>query len=268
MPVFPSMVYMLLEMEQAHRTDFSSLRHALCAGSPMSPDRLEEAIKVFGDVFHQGYGQTEALVITWLHPQEQSLETPEGRRRIASCGKPVLGVHVRLLDDSGSDVPDGEVGEICVRSPYTMREYWRRPDDTAKAFEGGWLHTGDMGRVDENGYYYIVDRKKDMIITGAYNVYSQEIEDVLTEHPAIAEAAVIGVPDAKWGEAVKACVVLHRGAEVDAQEIIAFVRERKGPVQAPKSVEFLDYMPLTQALKADKKLLRARYWEGQGRQVH
>ena len=188
--------------------------------------------------------------------------------RLASCGRPIANSQVRLLDDAGNEVPLGEVGEICARGPLVMKGYWNKPDETAKALRNGWLYTGDLARADADGFLYIVDRSKDMIISGGFNVYPREVEDVLTQHPAVAAAAVIGVPDPKWGEAVKAVVVLRAGASVSPEELIALVREHKGAVQAPKSVDFADSLPLTGLGKPDKKALRVRYWGGQVRSVH
>jgi fatty-acyl-CoA synthase len=177
-------------------------------------------------------------------------------------------VLVRLLDDEGREVPDGEVGEICVRGPLVMQGYWNKPEETAQAFRHGWLYTGDMARRDADGYLYIVDRSKDMIISGGFNVYPREVEDVLSQHPAVAAAAVVGIPDAKWGEAVHAQVVLRAGASVAAEELMALVRERKGAVQAPKSIEFVAALPVTGLGKLDKKAIRAKFWQGQQRAVH
>jgi len=180
---------------------------------------------------------------------------------------PVGASQVRLLDDAGREVPVGEIGEICVRGPLVMQGYWNKPEETARALRHGWLYTGDMARRDADGFIYIVDRSKDMIISGGFNVFPREVEDVLTRHPAVAAAAVIGVPDAKWGEAVKAVVVLKPGSSAHPEELIALVREHKGPVQAPKSVDFVDALPVTGLGKLDKKALRAKYWAGQARGV-
>ena len=164
-----------------------------------------------------------------------------------------------LLDDDGRPVPPGTPGEICVRGPLLMMGYLNKPEETAKAFEGGWLHTGDVAVESTDGFLRIIDRKKDMIITGGFNVYAREVEDALVEHPAVRQAAVIGVPDPKWGEAVKAVVILQPGATVDPAELIAAVREKKGAVQAPKSVDVVEALPLSPLGKPDKKALRALY---------
>jgi fatty-acyl-CoA synthase len=235
--------------------------------SPMSPARLVEAMKRFGPVFMQLYAQSEAPnTVTVLRQRDHDPE--RFPHRLASCGVPIVGNQVRLLDEAGDEVPVGEVGEIGVRGPLVMKGYWNKPEETARAFRNGWLYTGDLARRDDDGFIYIVDRSKDMIISGGFNVYPREIEDVLTTHPAVGAAAVIGVPDGKWGEAVKAVVVLKAGARVDPEALIALVRERKGTVYAPKSVEFADSLPVTGLGKPDKKALRARYWGGQQRSVH
>jgi fatty-acyl-CoA synthase len=184
---------------------------------------------------------------------------PTDLNRLAACGRPVPWVRVQLLDDRNDPVPDGEPGEICVQGPLLMSGYLNKPEQTAEAFDGGWLHTGDIAIRDTDGFLRIVDRKKDMIVTGGFNVYPREVEDVLSSHPAVAAAAVIGVPHEKWGEAVKAIVVLRADAAVSEAELIALVRERKGAVQAPKSLVFADSIPLTSVGKPDKKALRAEH---------
>jgi fatty-acyl-CoA synthase len=173
-----------------------------------------------------------------------------------------------LLDDEGQEVADGEPGEICVRGPLTMKEYLNKPEQTAEAFKFGWLHTGDVARADDEGFLTIVDRKKDMIVTGGFNVFPREIEDVLSSHAGVSAAAVIGIPDDKWGEAVKAVVVRRPGAEVTEAELLALVKDRKGSVSAPKSIDFVEEIPLSPLGKPDKKALRARYWQGSQRLVN
>jgi fatty-acyl-CoA synthase len=184
-------------------------------------------------------------------------------RRLASCGRPSAFLRTALLGEDGHPVEPGQPGEICVAGPLVASGYWGKPGQTAETFRDGWLHTGDVAREDEDGYWYIVDRTKDMIITGGFNVYPREVEDVIAEHPAVAQVGVIGVPDAKWGEAVTAVVVLRSAADQDiaalTAEIQQAVRDRKGPVQAPKRVVVADTLPLTALGKPDKKALRARY---------
>ena len=260
----PTMIYLLLDHPALGRTDLSSLELILYGASPMSPTRLVEGLERIGPVFSQLYGQTECYPVSVLRKADHDAKRPE---LFASCGFPVASCAVKLLDEDCNEVADGEAGEICVRAPHAMESYWNRPEQTAETFKGGWLHTGDIARADERGYLYIVDRKKDMIVSGGFNVFPREIEDVLTSHPDVAMAAVIGVPDAKWGEAVTALVVAKPGTRPDAESLVRMVRDRKGGTHAPKRVEFVDTLPLTAVGKVDKKVLRAKYWEGQGRQV-
>jgi fatty-acyl-CoA synthase len=261
----PSMIYAVLDHPRFAETDLSSLQTVFYGASPMSPTRLQEAIRRLGPIFYQFYGQTEAPQTVFTLRKEQ--HDVDDLDRLASCGRPVPWVHVALLDDNGNEVARGEPGEICVRGPLVMRGYWNKPEETAAAFAGGWLHTGDVAREDEHGYYTIIDRKKDMIVSGGFNVFPREVEDVLSTHPAVAAAAVIGVPDEKWGEAVKAVVVLRGGTTVAPEELMALVKDRKGSHYAPKSVDIAESIPLTAVGKPDKKALRARYWTGTGRQV-
>ncbi|TXL69881.1 AMP-binding protein [Vineibacter terrae] len=262
----PTMIYALLAQQKLRARDVSSLETVIYGGAPISPARLAEAVERFGPVFQQIYSQSEAPnCATVLRRHEHDLAQPH---RLASCGRPIAGIAVAILDEQGTPVSRGQVGEICFRGPSLMEGYWRKPQETAEAFGSGWLHTGDLAYQDDAGYIYIVDRRKDMIVTGGFNVYPREVEDVLTAHPAVALAAVIGVPDGKWGEAVKAVVVRRQGARVSDAELIAFVKEKKGSVSAPKSVDFIEQLPTTSLGKPDKKAIRARYWSDQQRQVH
>ncbi len=197
------------------------------------------------------------MVLSHLKKAEHDLDKPE---RLASCGRPTPWVRLALLDDENREVAPGETGEICVRGPLVMAGYHGLPEQTAEAFAGGWLHTGDVGRLDDDGFLYIVDRKKDMIVSGGFNVFPREVEDVIATHPSVAQVAVIGVPDDTWGEAVKAVVVPRPGKTVDAAELIALVKQAKGSVQAPKSVDVVEAIPLSALGKPDKKALRQQYW--------
>ena len=257
MLVVPTMIYALLDHPRLGEYDLSSLEIIYYGSSLISPSRLREGIERLGPIFFQFYGQGEApMSVTTLKRAEHD---PSDLSRLASCGRPVPWVRVQLLDDQHNPVPDGEPGEICVQGPLLMSGYLNQPEQTAEAFAGGWLHTGDIAIRDPQGFLRIVDRKKDMIITGGFNVYPREVEDVLSSHPAVAAAAVIGVPHEKWGEAVKAIVVLRAGAVVSEAELIALVRERKGAVHAPKSLVFADKIPLSGLGKPDKKALRAQH---------
>ncbi|MGP3536257.1 AMP-binding protein [Microbacterium sp. RD1] len=250
----PTMVYALLEVMGKHSFDVSSLRTFAYGAAPMSPSRIGEALEVFGPVLLQGYAMTEASGIATLRPEEHQPDL------LTSCGKPVLGVRVSIQDEDGAETPTGEVGEICVRSPLVMNGYIKQPEETAKALRGGWLHSGDLARFDDRGYLHIVDRAKDMIISGGFNVYPREVEDVLSSHPDVVTAAVVGMPDDKWGEAVTAFVVTREGYEpADGfdRELTSLVRDKKGAHHAPKAVQFVSALPTTTVGKIDKKALRA-----------
>jgi fatty-acyl-CoA synthase len=257
MLVVPTMIYALLDHPRFTEFDLSSLETVFYGASAISPARLKEAIERIGPVFFQFYGQAEApMVITLLRKAEHDVND---LRRLASCGRPVPWLRVELLDANLSPVPDGEPGEICVQGPLVMDGYRDNPELTAQALAGGWLHTGDVAVRDPGGYLRIVDRTKDMIVTGGFNVYPREIEDILGEHPAVSQVAVIGVPHPKWGEAIKALVVSRPGQTAIADELIAMVAKRKGSFQAPKLVEFIESIPQTPLGKPDKKALRAKF---------
>jgi fatty-acyl-CoA synthase len=263
----PTMLYALMDRARPETVDLSSLETIMYGSSPMSAARLAEAHEVIGPVFLQAYGQTECVSFaTTLRKDEH--EPVANPRLLNSCGRAVLGMRVEILSDNDHPVGTGEVGEICVRGPGLMLGYHRMPDQTAEALRGGWLHTGDLAVRDEGGFVYIVDRKKDMIVTGGFNVYSREIEDVIAQSPVVSAVAVIGVPDDRWGEAVKAVVVARPGATVDPQSLIELVKRRKGAHQAPKSVDVVERLPLTSVGKIDKKLLREHYWAGLTRRVN
>ncbi len=262
----PTMIYVLLDCPALEAADLSSLQTIMYGASPMSPPRMLEALERVGPVFCQLYGQTEcAGVATSLWRDHHRQDRPD---LLTSCGLPMPGVRVAVLDEEGRPVARDDPGEICVQGQGVMKGYFKQPALTAEALAGGWLRTGDMAREDEEGFLHIVDRKKDMIVSGGFNVFPREIEDVLSGHPSVAAVAVIGVPDDHWGEAVKAVVVPRPGATVDAVALMALVRERKGPVYAPKSVDVVDNIPVTAVGKADKRLLRAPYWRTEDRLVH
>jgi fatty-acyl-CoA synthase len=264
----PVMLYYLLDSPRAASADMSSMETIFYGASAMSPTRLKQGIELWGLVFYQFFGQSEApMVVANLRKSEHDLNKPQ---RLSSCGRPTPWVHLALLDPEGGPVPPGEPGEICVRGPLVMKGYKDMPEETAAAFAGGWLHTGDVGKLDEEGFLYIVDRTKDMIVTGGFNVFPREVEDVLASHEAVGQVAVIGVPDEQWGEAVKAVIVLRPGME-QAPELVRelqdLVKQAKGSVQAPKSIDFADAIPVTPVGKPDKKALRAHYWEDKERGV-
>ena len=262
----PTMIYALIDAKDIRaKYDLSSLEMIIYGAAPMSPDRLLEGMRIFGHVFVQFYGQTEApQCITSLRKVDHD---PAHPRRLGSCGRPNPLVEVKLFDLQMNEVKRGEPGEICVRGALVMNGYWKRPEATEDAFRGGWLHTGDVAVEDEDGYYTIVDRIKDMIISGGFNIYPREVEDALMSHPAVASAAVIGVPDDKWGEAVKAFVVLKAGAAADFDTLHAHVKEKRGGPWAPKSIDFVETIAVTGLGKVDRKALRAPYWQGRTRGV-
>jgi fatty-acyl-CoA synthase len=260
----PTMIYVLLDHPRLDRTDLSSLELLLYGASAMSPSRLVEGIERIGPVFSQLYGQTECYPVSVLRKADHDPKRPE---LFLSCGFPIAACEVKILDGDDREVNTGEAGEICVRAPHAMVEYWKRPDITAETLKSGWLHTGDIARTDERGYLFILDRKKDMIVSGGFNIFPREVEDVLSQHEDVAMVAVVGVPDEKWGEAVTAVVVPREGARPDANALIELVKARKGSAHAPKQVRFVDKLPMTGVGKVDKKVLRAEFWAGRDRMV-
>ena len=265
----PTMINFLLQQADIDSFDLSSLRHITYGASPIAPDLLRRAMQVFNCSFGQGYGLTEASPLLTVLTQEDHVITDEkSERRLASCGKPVEGVDVRVIREDGLDARPGDVGEIIARGPNIMAGYWKRPEDTEDALRDGWLHTGDLATVDEDGYIYLVDRKKDMIVTGGENVYSTEVEAVLYAHPSVKEAAVVPVPDSDWGEAVHACIALRDGKSAAAEELVEFCRERLANYKVPRSFEFIEgELPKGGTGKILKKELRERYWKGQSRRI-
>jgi fatty-acyl-CoA synthase len=256
MLMVPTMIGAILDHPRLNEFDVSSLETVFYGASPISPSRLKAAIAHFGPIFFQFYGQAEAITtVTIMRREEHDLSSD---RRLASCGRPVREAAVRLLGADGNEVLDGEPGELCVRGPLLMSGYLNRPEETAEALRGGWLHTGDIAVRDSDGFLRLVDRAKDMVITGGFNVYPRAVEGVLEEHPAVATASVFGIPDEHWGEIVAAAVVL-RDKNTTVSELIAHVRLRKGPVQTPKRIEILDRIPLTAVGKPDKKELRRMF---------
>ena len=205
----PTMIYVMLDHPTLDKTDLSSLELLLYGASAMSPSRLVEGIERIGPVFSQLYGQTECYPVSVLRKADHDPRTPE---LFLSCGFPIAACEVRILDDNDQEVAMGDAGEICVRATHVMAEYWKRPEQTAETLKSGWLHTGDIARKDERGYMFILDRKKDMIVSGGFNIFPREVEDVLSQHADVAMVAVVGVPDDKWGEAVTAVVVPREGA--------------------------------------------------------
>lgn len=265
----PTMIYLLLEHPRRDAHDRRSLRNVLYGASAINPERLRQAVEVFGPVFTQFFGQTEAPMALTALPREAHLVDgrPAGDDVLASAGRATYATAIRLVDDAGRDVPDGEPGELIARAPNVMSGYLDDPQSTADALRDGWLYTGDIARRSPDGLVTIVDRRKDVIVTGGFNIYPREVEDVLFQHPAVRMAAVVGAPHDRWGEEVRGLVVLQEGAAADGAALIEFVRARKGGVAAPKSVEFTSALPLTPLGKIDRKAIRARYWTGRARSV-
>jgi len=254
----PSMIAMLLALPDVGRYDLSSLRTLFYAASPMPLALLRRALDVFGPIFVQSYGQSEAGPSVTLLGKADHIDTEhtQALSRLSSAGRAVPGVDLQIRDAADRPAERGSVGEICARSPFLMQGYWEKPKETAEALKGGWLHTGDMGFLDEDGFLYVVDRKKDMIISGGENIYPREVEEVLYSHPAVLEAAVIGVPDDKWVEAVKAIVVLRKGSQASEAEIIAHCKAHLASYKKPKIVEFRTHLPKSPAGKVLKRELR------------
>jgi long-chain acyl-CoA synthetase len=270
MDFVPTHLAAMLNLPDLNKYDISSMEFLWYGGSPMPLEVLKKGMKVFGPIFAQGYGQSESgPAISHLSKEDHNvLDRPEGeQKKLISAGRPDIGVQIRIVDDTDNDVKPGEVGEIIVRSKHMMVEYWHKPDDTQATIVNGWLHTGDMGYYDEEGYVYVADRKKDMIISGGENVYPREVEDVLYRHPEVREAAVIGIPDPYWVEKVHAVVSLKKGASIATDELIAFCKKNLAGYKAPKSVEFVDDLPKNPAGKILKRELREGYWEGSGRKI-
>jgi long-chain acyl-CoA synthetase len=262
----PTMISMLLDHPEFKPERLSSLQNLVYGASPMPASLLERVLKIFPDVaIFQGYGMTENCgLLTCLGPEEHRA----GGDILRSAGRPMPGSVVSIQDEDGKFLPQGQTGEVCARAGNYMREYWNRPEETEAAFRGGWYHTGDAGYLDEAGYVYLVDRVKDMIVTGGENVYSAEVENAISSHPAVAQVAVIGIPSARWGEEVLAIVVAKEGEEPSEDDIQAWARERIAGYKVPKKVEFrTDPLPLSGAMKVLKRDLRAPYWEGRERAV-
>ena len=266
MLLVPAMILFLVQAPQIRETDLSSLQLIVYGAAPIPAELLKQAMTIFRCGFQQVYGLTETTgAITLLPPEDHD---PADPKKLLSCGYAQAGVELRIVGDDGKDLPSGQVGEIAVRSPQVMHGYWKLPDATARAIHGDWFFTGDAGYLDDKGYLYIYDRVKDMIVSGGENIYPAEVESALFGHPAVADVAVIGVPDERWGEAVKAVVVKKPGAGVTAGELIAWARERIAGYKLPKSVDFIEALPRNPTGKILKRELRLPYWGDKERQVN
>ena len=265
----PTMIKMLVSFPEISKYDLSSLKCLNYGGGPIYLEDLKEALRKLPDCLVQLYGQGEApMTITYLRREEHLLiGNKEQMERLKSAGIARTDVEVRVVDEDDNEVSAGTMGEIVVRGEVVMKGYWKNAEATAETLRNGWLHTGDLGKMDDRGYIYLLDRSKDMVISGGENIYPREVEDILLRHPAIHEVAVIGVPDEKWGEALKAVVSLKPGAKVSEEEIIDFCKRNLASYKKPKSIEFVDVIPKNPYGKILKKDLREKYWAGQDRRI-
>lgn len=268
MILVPTMIMSLLENTNIDRYDLSSLKAIYYGTAPISVEPLKRLMKLLNCKLSQTYGMTETFVpISILKPEDHVVEGGVVVQRMSSAGRPVMGVKVKILDDKGKESKTGQVGEITVHGNNVMKGYWKQPELTREVLKDGWLCTGDMGRMDDLGYLYIVDRKKEMIISGGENIYAKEVEDVLFSHPSVANAVVIGVPDDKWGEAVKGLVIRKKDCDVGEKELIDFCKERLASYKKPRSIEFMQDFPKSAAGKILKRELRQKYWENKEKKI-
>jgi fatty-acyl-CoA synthase len=265
--IVPAALQMVIQHPNAKNTDFSNIRHLMYGAAPMPLELLKEVVKTMPEAgLIQVYGMTETCgTVTYLPPEDHVLE---GNDRMRSAGKAMPGVTIKIVGPDGEEVPRGEIGEVTIHSPSNMHGYWNLPEATTQTLRDGWIYTGDAAIMDEDGYVFIQDRIKDMIISGGENVYPAQVESAIYGHPAIAEVAVIGVPDDTWGEAVKACIVAKPGATIDTDEIIEYTKGQLAGFKVPKTIDVIDVMPRNPSGKILRRQLRAPYWEGLDRQVN
>jgi fatty-acyl-CoA synthase len=265
----PTLLYRLQDMNSTEVYDLSSLRTIMYAAAPIAPTTVERLIEMFGQILIQGYGASECIMyIAALNKSDHRAVSDQTRRRLASAGRITPGVELIIVDDTGKPVPVGTTGEVWVRARATIAGYYDNPEDTAVGFANGFWKSGDLGHLDEDGYLFIVDRKRDMIITGGFNVYAVEVEAALSGHPAVLMCAVVGVPHPEWGEAVHAEVIRREGMTVSAEELIAHAKTRIGSYKVPKTIKFVDELPLSPVGKVLRRQVRTPHWEGQERRVH
>ena len=268
--IVPTHLVSMLALPSTEKYDLRSLKRIWYAASPMPTELLKKGMERFGTIFIQAYGQSESgpdIAILLKRSHQVLDKSLEDQKVLASCGHPGIGVHVRIVDENENDVEPFTVGEIVLQSKYIMLEYWHKPEETQDVMANGWLHTGDMGYYDQQGYIYIIDRKKDMIITGGENVYPREIEEVLYKHPAVSEATVFGIPDELWIERVHAIVVLKERIHTTSEEIIKFCKQHLAHYKVPKSVEIVVSLPKNPQGKIMKRELREKYWKGFERKI-
>ncbi|WP_040978438.1 class I adenylate-forming enzyme family protein [Oceanobacillus jeddahense] len=264
----PTMIYMILDLPNSNDYDLSSLKTIIYGAAPMAPSRIREAIQLFGNVLIQIYSQAEVANQTTVLTADDHLYALENDESIlSSCGRSIIMSQVKIVDDKGEVCPPKKVGEIITKGPHLMEGYWKMEEETNHTIRDGWLYTGDIGYVDERGYMYLVDRKKDVIISGGFNVYTTVTEKVLFEHPSVLQATVIGVPDKLWGEAVKAFIV-PREDSLDEESLLQYCKIKLSNYEVPKSIEIVSELPLTPYGKIDKKKLREPYWSNIERQVN
>ena len=260
----PTMLFALLDHPERKNYDLSSLKTITYAGAPTPVERIKEAVQVFGPILDQSFGQAESIItITHLPKHEHVFAgDPAREKRLASVGREYPGVQVKVVNEKGETCPAGEIGEIITRSDLVMKGYWNRPEQTAETIKNGWLYTGDLGYQDESGYLFLLDRKHGKIISGGLNIYPREVEEVLAEHPAVAESCVFGVEDAKWGEAVTAAVALRKGQKATEEEIIKFVKQKIASYKTPKKVHFLESLPKNAYGKILQRELKKQFAPG------
>ena len=264
----PTLLYRLLDLQSKEPADLRSLTTLIYGAAPISPARLGDLVKAFGPVFAQGYAATEAVMLLSLlgkadHAGDDSLS----RKRLASAGRVSPGIEIYAADESGASLPPGQTGELMIRCRSLIKGYFQNPEGTAAEIVNGTWKSGDLGYIDEDGYVFIVDRKKDMIISGGFNIYAVEVEAAIGSHPAVQMSAVVGIPHPEWGEAVHAEVLLRPGCSATAEELIAHVKEHIGTYKAPKSVTLVRELPVSAVGKVIRRQVRDKYWQGHERRV-
>ena len=267
--VVPTLLYWLIDAGLEKKYDLSSLSVLMYGAAPMSPSKLKNLQAIFGNIFIQAYGSTEAFPpILILGRQEHAVETKDDEKRLSAAGSPLPGIEVKICDEDGREIKNKDIGEIWIRSAAVIKGYYNNPEGTAKEFEDGFWKSGDMGYCDEKNYIYIVDRKKDMIITGGFNVYAIEVENTLNSHSAIAQSAVVGIPHEEWGEAIHAEIILKKDAKVTKEELKEYCKKKIGRYKAPKTISFVNELPLTVVGKVLRRNIREKYWKDDQRKIN
>ncbi|MEA3222458.1 MAG: long-chain fatty acid--CoA ligase [Thermodesulfobacteriota bacterium] len=266
----PAMINMILSHPKAGDYDLSSLKGVFYGAAPMSTTRIQQAIEFFGPILVQGYGMSETTSFTTILTAKDHLDALQNNAgsRLASCGRPIFESEVKVVDENGQEVSHGQIGEVIIRGPDVMKGYFKEPELTKKTIKNGWIHSGDMAKADQDGYIYIVDRKSDTIISGGFNVYPTEVEQILYSHPSVYEACIIGVPDDKWGEAVKAVVTLKQGCKATEEELIEHCKRFLAGYKKPQSVDFVNELPKNPNGKIARRLVREKYWIHKERRVN